>query len=109
MGVRLTEREEEEIKRLVDTGLYVSVSEFIRVSVRKNLNALRAVEVRDIKEAKKAILGYMKAHKEASSSDVMQDLKLDLRIVFTVMAELCTEGVINIGKVKFQQLPKPKA
>ncbi len=97
MGVRLTEREEEEINRLVAAGMYVSVSEFIRDSVRKNIAALKAVELRNVSKAtaKKEILEYLRKHKEAYASDVAMDLQLDLDIVFTIMKELSSEGVVE--------------
>lgn len=97
MGVRLTEREEEEINRLVKAGMYVSVSEFIRDSVRKNIAMLKAIEFRDVSKAtaRKEILEYMGKHKEAYASDVAEELRLDFDLVFTVMKELGGEGVIE--------------
>lgn len=97
MGVRLTEREEGEIKKLVEAGLYISVSEFIRDSVRKSLASLKAVEFRNItrSEAKKEILGYMKTRREAYASDISEELGLDLDIVFSVMRELADKGVVE--------------
>ncbi len=97
MGVRLTEREEEEIKKLVDAGMYVSVSEFIRDSVRKNIAALKAIELRNISKtaAKKEILEYLRKHKEAYASDLAIDLQLDLELVFAMMKELGSEGVVE--------------
>ncbi len=97
MGVRLTEREEGEINRLVKAGMYVSVSEFIRDSVRKNIAALKAIELRDVSKAtaRKEILEYLKKHKEAYASDMAEELQLDLDLVFTVMKELGSEGVVE--------------
>ena len=97
LGVRLTEREEEEVKKLVDAGLYISVSEFIRDSVRKNLASLKVIEMRKMSktEAKKEILDYMKKHTEAYASDVSEELGIDLDLVFSVMKELYSEGVVE--------------
>ncbi len=97
LGVRLTEREEEEIKKLVEAGLYISVSEFIRDSVRKNLASLKFVEIRDVSktQAKKEILNYMKKHKESYASDIAEGLELDLDLVFSIMKELSKEGVVE--------------
>ncbi|HDN73699.1 MAG TPA: ribbon-helix-helix protein, CopG family [Archaeoglobus sp.] len=36
--VRLTEQEYQKIKRLVERGQYLSVSDFIRTAVREHLN-----------------------------------------------------------------------
>ena len=97
LGVRLTEREEGEIKKLVDAGLYISVSEFIRDSVRNNLGLLKVVEMRSItkSQARKEILAYMKKHKEAYASDISEALGIDLDMVFMVMKNLNKEGVVE--------------
>jgi|SRR3989344_2877434 len=97
LGARLTGREEDEIKKLVDTGLYISVSEFIRDSVRKNLASLKVIETRNVSKiaAKKEILEYMKKHKESYASDVSEDLGLDIDLVILVMKELRSEGVVE--------------
>lgn len=97
MGVRLTQRDEEEIGKLVKAGFYVSVSEFIRESVRKNIASLRAVEIRDVSKsvAKKEILQYMRKHREAYASDVSEDLGLDLELVISIMKELGEKGVVE--------------
>jgi Arc/MetJ-type ribon-helix-helix transcriptional regulator len=97
LGVRLTEREEGEIKILVEAGLFVSVSEFIRDSVRKNLASIKAIQIRPVSKAaaKKEILDYMKKHKESYASDISEELGIDLDLVFTVMKELNTEGVVE--------------
>lgn len=97
LGVRLTEREEEEIKKLVNAGLYISLSEFIRDSVRKNLASLKAIEIRKVSKniAKKGILDYMERHKEAYASDMSEELGLDIGLVFSIMKELRDRGVVE--------------
>src|SRR3989338_3363930 len=97
LGVRLTEREGEEIKKLVEAGLYISVSEFIRDSVRKNIASMKVVEMRSISktQARKEILNYMKKHKEAYASDISEELGIDLDLIFSVMKELDKEGVVE--------------
>jgi len=97
LGVRLTEREEEEIKKLVEAGLYISASEFIRDSVRRNLASLKAIEIRKLSRnaAKKEILNYMKRHKEAYASDIAEEIGLDLNLVFSIMKELSEKGVVE--------------
>lgn len=97
LGVRLTEREKEEIKKFVEFGLYVSVSEFIRDPVRKNIASLKAVQIRNISEsvAKKEILDYMKKNKESYASDISEELGIDLDMVFAILKELNTEGIVE--------------
>lgn len=97
LGVRMTEREEEEIKKLVGAGLYISMSEFIRDSVRKNLASLKAIEIRPVSkaQARKEIMNYMKKHKEAYASDISEELGIELDLVFTVMKDLNKAGVVE--------------
>lgn len=97
LGVRLTGREEEEIKKLVEAGIYISASEFIRESVRKNLASLKVIEVRKVpkSKARKEILFYLRKHKEAYASDIAEVLGLDLDLVFSIMKELAAEGAVE--------------
>lgn len=97
LGVRLTEREGGEIRKLVGAGLYVSASEFIRDSVRKNLASLKMMQVRDVSKsaARKEILDYMKRHKEAYASDIAEELGLDMDLVFSILKELNSKGVVE--------------
>src|SRR3989338_2445218 len=97
LGVRLTGREEDEIKKLVELGLYVSVSEFIRDSVRKNLSSLKSIQIRNVSRpaAMKEILNYMKAHREAYASDISEEVELDLDLVFSIMKELNSKGIVE--------------
>ena len=84
-------------KKLVESGMYVSASEFIRDSVRKNLAFLKAVQIRNISKsaARKEILDYMKKHGEVYASDISEELGLDLYMVFTIMKELSNEGLVE--------------
>lgn len=97
LGVRLTERDEKEIKKLVDAGLYVSVSEFIRDSVRKNLALFNTLEIRPISklQARKEIMKYMLDHRESYASDISEELGIDLDLVFTIMKGLSKEGIVE--------------
>ena len=47
--------------------MYLSVSDFIREAVRDKLRATKVIKVREIdyEQAKKEVLGYYKAYKEA--------------------------------------------
>ena|SRR3989344_161371 len=97
LGVRLTEREEQEMKKLVDAGLYISVSEFIRDSVRKNIASLKVMKIRDIsrEKAKKEIMVFLRSRKEAYASDAAEELELDVETVISIMKELSREGLVE--------------
>jgi len=93
----LTEREEQEMKKLVDAGLYISVSEFIRDSVRKNIASLKVMKIRDIsrEKAKKEIMVFLRSRKEAYASDAAEELELDVETVISIMKELSREGLVE--------------
>jgi Arc/MetJ-type ribon-helix-helix transcriptional regulator len=57
-GTKLTSHEYEEIKRLVDNGIYLSVSDFIRDAVRDKLETYKIIINREIsmKKQKKRLL-----------------------------------------------------
>jgi len=96
-GVRLADKQEKEVQRLVEQGHYVSVSEFIREAVREKLEGLRVIEVRDVTrdKAKQEIIEYLKAHRHTYPSDISDDLKIDYDLVLEVMAELKREGRVR--------------
>jgi len=97
LGVRLSEREETEIKRLVDAGYFVSASDFIRDAVRTHLASIRIVESRrpSKAQARKEILNYLEMNGESYASDIAEALGLDLNLVFDVLKELQQEARVE--------------
>lgn len=94
IGTKLTPREYEEISDLVDAGIYLSASDFVRESIRDKLKSIRIIKIRDIdyETAKKEVLGYYRSYDEAYISDVSADLELDLELVNQITEELEYEG-----------------
>lgn len=74
----------EEIQKLIDAGIYLSFSDFLRSAIRDKLEEIEGIKVKDVdrREAKKEILGYYKRYKEAYPSDVANYLELDYDLVF---------------------------
>jgi Arc/MetJ-type ribon-helix-helix transcriptional regulator len=60
VGAKLTRNEIEQINRLVEAGLYLNPSDFIRGAVREKLQSIKVIEYRDIDydTAKKEVAGY---------------------------------------------------
>ncbi|MDD1761662.1 MAG: ribbon-helix-helix domain-containing protein [Methanothrix sp.] len=48
MGAKLTRNEIEQINCLVEAGLYLNPSDFIRETVREKLAAIKVIESRDV-------------------------------------------------------------
>ncbi len=96
-GVRLTEHMERRIQQLVEEGMYTSVSEFIRDAVREKLEDIEVIDLRDIsyKQAKKEILDYIKSKGRAWTSEIADDLRLDLQVVINALKELSDEEKIK--------------
>ncbi|MDI6723100.1 MAG: hypothetical protein QMD61_00485 [Methanobacterium sp.] len=94
VGTKLTPREYEEISNLIEAGIFLSMSDFIRESVRDKLKATKVIKIRDIdyEDAKKEILGYYRSYDEAYISEVAEDLELDLELVLQITEELEKEG-----------------
>jgi Arc/MetJ-type ribon-helix-helix transcriptional regulator len=94
VGTKLTPREYEEVVNLINNGLYLSVSDFLRESIRDKLKATKVIKLRDINydDAKKEILGYYRNYDEAYLSEVSENLELDLELVLQITEELEQEG-----------------
>jgi len=94
VGTKLTPREYEEVANLINNGLYLSVSDFLRESIRDKLKATKVIKLRNInyENAKKEILGYYRNYDEAYLSEVSENLELDLELVIQITEELEQEG-----------------
>ena len=90
---KVTLRELIEIRGLIEAGMYISISDFVREAIRDKLRAIKVVKVRDIsyEEAKKEVLGYYKSYKEAYPHEVADDLELDYDLVWAITEELQEE------------------
>jgi Arc/MetJ-type ribon-helix-helix transcriptional regulator len=100
IGTKVTPREIEEINGLIEAGIYLSVSDFIREAVRDKLRAIKVIKLRDIdyELAKREILGYYRSYKEAYDYEVAHDLELDYELVCEITDELEREGRLGVTK-----------
>lgn len=98
LGAKLTRREIDQINRLVEAGLYLNSSDFIREAVREKLTMIKVIEYRDVdyETAKKEVAGYFQMKGEAYASDASTDLQLDYELVCKIMDELEKEGCMEI-------------
>ena len=94
VGTKLTAREYEEVSNLIESGLFLSFSDFIRESIRDKLKATKVIKLRDInfESAKKEILGYYQSYSEAYDYEVSENLELDYELVCQITEELEQEG-----------------
>jgi Arc/MetJ-type ribon-helix-helix transcriptional regulator len=94
VGAKLTRNEIGQINKLVEAGLYLNPSDFIREAVREKLAAIKVIECRDVdyETAKKEVAGYFQMKGEAFASDASTDLQLDYELVCKIMDDLELEG-----------------
>ncbi len=98
VGTELTMEEYNEIQELINAGMYISISDFLRDAVRdklySNSNAAKVIEIRnvDYSEAKKEILDYYRRYKEAFPHEVAEALELDYELVWRITDDLKKEG-----------------
>jgi len=100
VGAKLTPVEYSEIEKLVNAGIYLNVSDFIRSAVREKLESIRVVRVRDVdyKDAKKEVLGYLKSYHEAYPHQIAEELELDYDLVWEITEGLKKEGRLEVLK-----------
>lgn len=91
---KLTLNEIGQINKLVEAGLYLNPSDFIRDAVREKLAAIKVIQYRDLdyETAKKEVASYFRMKGEAFASDSSTDLELDYDLVCRIMDDLEREG-----------------
>ena len=89
-GTKLAPLEYKRIAELVDIGMYLSVSDFLREAIRDKLEAIQVVKARDVdyRTAEKEVLGYYKNYREAYPHEVADDLELDYELVCKIIDKL---------------------
>ena len=99
VGAKLTSNEIDQINKLVQSGLYLNPSDFMREAVHEKLAAIKVNEYRhvDHETAKKEVAGYFKMKGEAYASDASSDLELDYELVCKIMDDLEKEGQMEIS------------
>ncbi|WP_297897536.1 ribbon-helix-helix domain-containing protein [Methanobrevibacter sp.] len=97
IGTKLAKIEYDEINELVNNGLFLSGSDFVRDAVREKLRRIKVIKIRDIDydTAKKEVLGYYKSFGEAYISEVADNLELDLELVSKIVQNLIKEGKLG--------------
>ena len=104
VGTELTMEEYNEIQELINAGMYISISDFLRDAVRDKLysksNVAEVIKIRnvDYSEAKKEVLDYYRTYKEAFPHEVAEALELDYELVWRITEDLKKEG--RLGEIK---------
>jgi len=98
MGSKISPNEFEQIQRLVDAGIYLNSSDFVRDAIRDKLASIKVIKYRDLdyETAKKEVAGYFQSRGEAYPSDASEDLELDYDLVCQITDELRREGRLEV-------------
>jgi len=94
IGAKIASAEARQIRELIEAGMYLNESDFVRDAIRHRLSEIKVIKCRDVdyETAKKEILGYYKSRGEAYPDEVAGDLELDFDIVMKATDELRKEG-----------------
>ena len=94
IGAKIAPEQAAQIRELIEAGLYLDESDFVRDAIRQRLSEIKVIKCRevDFQTAKKEILGYYKARGEAYPDEAARDLELDFDLVMKATGELRREG-----------------
>jgi Arc/MetJ-type ribon-helix-helix transcriptional regulator len=94
IGSKIAPAEAAQIRELIEAGIYLNESDFVRDAIRHRLSEIKVIKCRDIdfETAKKEVLGYYKSQGEAYPDEVAADLELDFDLVIKATNELRKEG-----------------
>ena len=94
IGSKITHSELAQIQDLINAGVYLNASDFVREAIRDKLTAIKVIKCRDVdyETAKREIIGYFQRNHEAYPDEISQDLELDFDLVRQITSELKKEG-----------------
>ena len=94
IGAKIAPAEAAQIRELIEAGVYLNESDFVRDAIRHRLSEIKVIKCRDIdyETAKREVLGYYKSRGEAYPDDASEDLELDFDVVMKATEELRKEG-----------------
>ena len=89
----------EEISYLIENGSYLSISDFLRESMREHLKTVKVSKVRDISydEGKKEVLSYFKEFNDCYLDEIVFNLNFDFDFVSAILDDLLLEGRIQLN------------
>jgi Arc/MetJ-type ribon-helix-helix transcriptional regulator len=94
IGSKIAAAKAAQIRELIEAGVYLNESDFVRDAIRHRLSEIKVIKCRDVdfETAKKEILGYFKSRGEAYPDEASSDLELDFDLVMKITEELRKEG-----------------
>ena len=98
VGTKLTPEEISRIQGLIEAGMYISVSDFVREAITDKLRDTKVIKVRDVNydEATREVLDYYRTYKEAYPHEVADALELDYDLVWKITEELKRDRKLEV-------------
>ncbi len=97
IGTKLPAEDLNKINRLVEAGMYISNSDFLREAIRDKLKTIEIINEREIShdEAREEIYNYCKENETTYLSEIANNLELPLIQVNEILMELIADGTIE--------------
>ena len=98
VGTKLTPEEISRIQGLIEAGMYISVSDFVREAITDKLRDIKVIKVRDVNydEATREVLDYYRTYNEAYPHEVADALELDYDLVWKITEELKRDRKLEV-------------
>jgi Arc/MetJ-type ribon-helix-helix transcriptional regulator len=97
IGAKIADAESRQIKALIEAGVFLNESDFVRDAIRHRLAEIKVIKCRDVdyETAKKEVTGYFKRAGEAYPDEAAEDLELDFDLVMRITEELRKNGTLE--------------
>lgn len=97
IGAKIASAEARQIRELIEAGVFLNESDFVRDAIRHRLAEIKVIKCRDVdyETAKKEVTGYFKSRGEAYPDEAAEDLELDFDLVMRITEELRKNGTLE--------------
>jgi Arc/MetJ-type ribon-helix-helix transcriptional regulator len=97
IGAKIAAAESRQIKSLIEAGVFLNESDFVRDAIRHRLAEIKVIKCRDVdyETAKKEVTGYFKRAGEAYPDEAAEDLELDFDLMMRITEELRKNGTLE--------------
>ncbi len=97
IGAKIGAAEARQIRELIEAGVFLNESDFVRDAIRHRLAEIKVIKCRDVdyETARKEVAGYFKRRGEAYPDEAAEDLELDFDLVMKITEELRRDGTLE--------------
>lgn len=97
IGAKIGAAEARQIRELIEAGVFLNESDFVRDAIRHRLAEIKVIKCRDVdyETARKEVAGYFKRRGAAYPDEAAEDLELDFDLVMKITQELRRDGTLE--------------